>query len=112
MSLKQYDIEDKAKLDDPEDIAAFLDELTADNMELDSPILHADDAGALLERAWVLLANAGNGNWDTETKRWKASAESWRDDYHNWLDARRFEEADEREVFVGLDVVPDSGEEE
>lgn len=37
----------------------------------------------LLEMAWGLIANAGNGNgnWDAESPTWKIGAESWRDQY-------------------------------
>lgn len=42
-------------------------------------------ASYLLEKAWTLIANAGGGNWDTELRRWKKSAETWREEYFAWL---------------------------
>jgi len=39
----------------------------------------------LLEGAWCVIANAGGGNWATETPEWQAAAARWRNDYHKWL---------------------------
>lgn len=36
----------------------------------------------LIESAWGIIANAGGGNWETQTDEWVAAAESWRDRYH------------------------------
>lgn len=36
----------------------------------------------LLEMAWVIIANAGGGDWGKELPDWRAAAERWRDDYH------------------------------
>jgi hypothetical protein len=36
----------------------------------------------LCETAWGLIANAGGGNWNTETPEWKTAAGAWRDEYH------------------------------
>lgn len=36
----------------------------------------------LLESAWGIIANAGGGDWDTQTPEWKAAAIRWRDRYH------------------------------
>lgn len=45
-----------------------------------------DDLRRLLELAWGVIANAGEGSWDRETPEWKEAAERWRNDYHRWLD--------------------------
>jgi len=37
---------------------------------------------SLLEMAWVIIANAGGGNWKKESKDWQEAAAKWRDDYH------------------------------
>lgn len=42
----------------------------------------ADD---LLHAAWGVIANAGGGDWEYETKEWREAAERWRDRYHEWL---------------------------
>ena len=36
----------------------------------------------LIEYAWGIIANAGGGNWDTQTDEWRKAAERWRDQYH------------------------------
>jgi hypothetical protein len=33
-----------------------------------------------LEAAWVLIANAGGGNWETQTPEWREAAAKWRDE--------------------------------
>ena len=40
----------------------------------------------MLESAWGIIANAGNGNWEIESKTWQEAAEKWRDNYHSILD--------------------------
>jgi hypothetical protein len=41
-----------------------------------------------LETAWGIIANAGGGNWHTQTTEWQEAAERWRDEqYHPILDA-------------------------
>jgi hypothetical protein len=42
-------------------------------------------AEELLEMAWVIIANANDGNWDRAATSWVKAAEKWRDDYHNIL---------------------------
>jgi hypothetical protein len=37
------------------------------------------------ERAWCLIANAFEGNWDRAPLEWREAAERWRDEYHNHL---------------------------
>jgi len=39
----------------------------------------------MLELAWGIIANAGGGNWKTQTKDWQKAAAEWRDKYHNLL---------------------------
>jgi hypothetical protein len=41
-----------------------------------------------LEAAWGLIANAGGGNWDSQTLEWREAASRWRDAYHDALDAK------------------------
>ena len=38
--------------------------------------------GNILEAAWGVIANAGGGNWEIETKDWQEAAARWRDNYH------------------------------
>ncbi len=45
---------------------------------------------AALEAAWALIANAGGGDWETQTPEWRAAAERWRDEHwHPALAAAR-----------------------
>ncbi|MHC4297934.1 MAG: hypothetical protein ACYS7Y_11575 [Planctomycetota bacterium] len=37
------------------------------------------------ELAWVLIANAYGGNWNTASPEWKEAAEQWRHKYHDSL---------------------------
>lgn len=40
----------------------------------------------LLELAWGIIANAGQGDWKgTQTEEWVGAAERWRDEYHETL---------------------------
>ena len=39
------------------------------------------DAPALLEMAWAIIANAGNGDWRNESPEWQAAAKVWREQY-------------------------------
>jgi len=36
----------------------------------------------LLELAWGVIANAGGGDWTTQTPEWQEAAARWRDQYH------------------------------
>ena len=36
----------------------------------------------LLRRAWVLIANASDGDWKEQGAAWQKSAAKWRDEYH------------------------------
>ncbi len=51
------------------------------------PYLSASNTtGNLLEWAWSIIANAGDGNWDlNEKKVWRVAASKWRDEYHRQL---------------------------
>lgn len=49
----------------------------------------------LIEQAWGIIANAGGGNWELETKEWQTAADQWRDRYHERL-AQEFVTDDER----------------
>jgi hypothetical protein len=40
----------------------------------------------LPEVAWIIIANAGGGDWTKETPEWQEAAIRWRDAYHEWLD--------------------------
>ncbi len=35
----------------------------------------------LLELAWGIIANAGGGDWEKESKEWQDAAIKWRDNY-------------------------------
>ena len=35
-----------------------------------------------LEAAWGIIANAGGGNWKTQTKPWQKAANKWRNNYN------------------------------
>ena len=39
------------------------------------------DKDELLEYAWGIIANAGGGNWETQTPEWQKAAARWREDY-------------------------------
>ena len=41
-----------------------------------------------LELAWGLIANAGQGDWNTEGKEWANAATKWRNKWHNILNAK------------------------
>lgn len=41
-----------------------------------------------LEFAWVIIANAGGGDWNKEAKHWVCAAKKWRNEWHNILDAK------------------------
>lgn len=69
-----------------EGIQAFLDKKAAACLPLpdESPRAAPDDTKRLdlLELAWVIIANAGGGDWERESKEWQEAAAKWRDDYH------------------------------
>ena len=46
----------------------------------------------LEEFAWAIIANAGGGDWDTQTSEWKEAAIKWRDQYHAKLDRMMHDE--------------------
>lgn len=54
-------------------------------MDEDTTTEQSEEA-ELLESAWGLIANAGGGNWDFETKAWEEAAIRWRDKYGAWAD--------------------------
>jgi hypothetical protein len=39
----------------------------------------------LLEEAWGIIANAGGGDWKTQTIEWQKAVAGWRDRYHKVL---------------------------
>ncbi len=39
----------------------------------------------LLELAWGIIANAGGGDWEKESKEWQDAAVNWRDAYFGSL---------------------------
>lgn len=41
-----------------------------------------DSKDKLLEQAWGIIANAGDGNWGKETREWVDAACDFRDKYH------------------------------
>jgi hypothetical protein len=36
----------------------------------------------LLETAWSVIANAGEGDWSRESEEWQRAAATWRGRYH------------------------------
>lgn len=40
----------------------------------------------IIETAWGVIANAGQGDWERESPEWKEAAERWRQLYHDMLD--------------------------
>lgn len=46
------------------------------------PVVQRPDLVGLLETAWGVIANAGEGNWTLENPEWVKAAETWRDRYH------------------------------
>jgi hypothetical protein len=40
----------------------------------------------LIMAAWGIIANAGGGDWTTESHEWQRAAENWRSQFHAWLD--------------------------
>lgn len=47
------------------------------------PWKYPDD---LIESAWVLLANAWEGDWSRAPRDWRDAVIKWREGYHAWLD--------------------------
>lgn len=41
------------------------------------------DAHALNDRAWGIIANASDGDWDQQSAEWRSAAIRWRDDWHD-----------------------------
>ena len=39
----------------------------------------------LVEYAWTIIANAGEGNWERESSEWQEAAKLWRTQYHDYL---------------------------
>ena len=39
----------------------------------------------LIEEAWGIIANAGNGDRSIETEQWKEAASRWREKYYELL---------------------------
>jgi hypothetical protein len=39
-----------------------------------------------LDWAWAILANAGGGDWEKETKEWQGAVKMWRKEYYQVLD--------------------------
>ncbi len=50
--------------------------------ELVSPPVKIQTKDDLLERAWTIIANASQGNWEKEHPDWQEAAANWRDSYH------------------------------
>lgn len=57
-------------------IAARLAELEAENKALRERNAKLE---CCVDAAWGIIANAGGGDWNTQTPEWKEAAESWRD---------------------------------
>ena len=52
-------------------------------------------AHSLAEYAWGIIANAGGGDWTTQTDDWQKAAAKWRDQYHDYLRIFTGQETDE-----------------
>lgn len=39
----------------------------------------------IIEQAWGVIANAGYGDWTTQSQDWQEAAAAWRERYHNLL---------------------------
>jgi len=63
------------------DILARIDAALASGSE-DSPL---PERYALTEMAWVLIANAWEGDWTKAPQEWQDAAAKWRDEYHSSL---------------------------
>ena len=48
--------------------------------------LAIDPALSLVEFAWGLISNAGEGDWTREAPEWSEAAFRWRDAYHRFLE--------------------------
>lgn len=59
-----------------ESLKARVAELEVDNKAMRDRIAKLEDC---IETAWGIIANAGGGDWNTQTPKWKEAAESWRD---------------------------------
>lgn len=44
-----------------------------------------DQREGLIEMAWAIIANAGEGNWHKEHPDWRVAAERWHDEFHKLL---------------------------
>lgn len=56
---------------------------------LTDPTPATPDEADLLETAWGIIANAGGGDWTTQTYEWASAAARWRSDYFAYLDSRQ-----------------------
>lgn len=68
------------------DVARLLDRATIADAYIDAlkerlDTLEAENKALrdCIETAWGIIANAGGGNWNTQTPEWREAAESWRD---------------------------------
>ena len=50
----------------------------------------AEDAEGLLNWAWTIICNAGEGDWERESGEWQLVARNFRDAYHAYLDTYGF----------------------
>ena len=58
--------------------------------ERDALFSERDALRDLAEQAWTVIASAGGGDWDKETRDWRQAAKRFRARYHKLvLDARR-----------------------
>lgn len=69
---------DDVKQSDPAD-----DALRAAHAALSPPELTSTwPLSNMLESAWGIIANAGHGNWETQSPEWQLAAVRWRESYH------------------------------
>jgi hypothetical protein len=65
------------RIDAEPDIAEWLVETQV--LILDTRL---QDIAGHLEMAWVIIANANGGDWDSASDEWREAAVKWRDEYH------------------------------
>jgi hypothetical protein len=73
--MKDYAIEDE-KMTDNTIVKQWADEVAQREAKNERLV---DE----LELAWGIIANAGGGDWETQTKEWQDAATRWRDRYHS-----------------------------
>lgn len=63
----------------PEKLAALRNSMATAQQIARVPLI--DASSPMLDAAWGIIANAGNGDWTTQTQEWQDAAAKWRDEY-------------------------------